>query len=61
MKIKHINAIRIELHLNGQFWDSAESRPDKIKWQEKEMKAKWQKEIAEADVWEIYHVHTPIE
>lgn len=59
MKIKHYNTLRIELHLNGQLWDSADTRPEKIKWQEKELKEKWKKEICEADSWEIYHVHTP--
>lgn len=48
--------MRIELHIGGILWDSAETTPDKLKWQTKELKNKWPREI-KAYEWEIYIVH----
>lgn len=46
--------MKLELHINGECWDTAETTPSKWKWQLKEMQIRWQEALRVAEKWEAY-------
>lgn len=49
--------MRIELHIEGYLADETETTKDKLQWQQKEMKLKWQPTLNKHTEWEIYIIH----